>query len=480
MAHCIGGHRISPEATQFDPVFNPATGEIIAEVPINDFAAVNHAVRVAHEAQCAWADVPIFQRARVMMAWRDRLERYQQDLARLITQEHGKTLADALGEIKRGIEVVELAMSAPSLLQGEILKDVSRGIDTESVYEPLGVTAGITPFNFPGMIPLWMAPLAIVTGNAFILKPSERTPMTSIRLWELAHDAGVPDGIFNVVHGGKPVVDALLSHPDVRAISFVGSQPVAAYVYQTAAASGKRVQALGGAKNFHIVMPDAILSKTVEALMGSAFGAAGERCLAASVVIAVGEIADRLVSALQAAVQQWRVGNGWEDGVDQGPLIREQHRERVRHYIEQGIKEGAKLVKDGREGTWPTTGYFLGPTIFDQVQMNMTIAQEEIFGPVLSIMRAPDLETAVAMANQSRYGNTATIYTQSGAAARYFQRKIQAGMVGVNIGVAAPVGVFPFAGWKQSFYGDLHATGTDGLRFYTERRVTISRWWVDD
>ncbi|AEJ39346.1 methylmalonate-semialdehyde dehydrogenase [Sulfobacillus acidophilus TPY] len=477
LTHIIGGRPFAATATQWEPIYNPATEDVLAEVPLDDQTAVSAAVDAASTAFSSWKNTPIFERARIMFRYWELLQRHREELARLVTQEHGKVLADADQEVGRGIEVVELAASAPSLLKGEILPLVAHGVEASMLRVPLGVVAGITPFNFPAMIPLWMIPPAVVAGNTFVLKPSERTPLTSMRLLELLREAGLPDGVVNLIHGGKSVVDAVLSHPEIRAVSFVGSQPVAEYVYRTAAYHGKRVQALGGAKNFHVVMPDAELPKTVEALIGSAFGAAGERCLAGSVVLAVGHVADRLQDALVEAGRSMTVGPGWEPGTDMGPLIRQSHRERVRGYIARGISEGARLILDGRQHALPERGFFLGPTIFDGVDPRMTIAREEIFGPVLSMIRVPDLATAVAIANGSSYGNTATIYTESGGHAQYFRDHIQAGMVGINIGVAAPVAVFPFAGWKHSFYGDLHATGMDAFMFYTERRVVTARWW---
>lgn len=477
--HMIDGKSTPASATMWDSVFNPATGEAIAEVPINDQTAVHQAVAAAKKNFESWAMTPLIHRARVMFRYRELLERHRAELAALVTEEHGKVLVDADAEVGRGIEVVELAASAPSLLKGEIFPDVARGIDTALLRVPLGVVAGITPFNFPAMIPLWMMPPAIVAGNTMVLKPSERTPLTSLRLLELLHEAGLPPGVVNLVHGGSMVVDQVLTHTDVRAVSFVGSQPVAEHVYRTAAAVGKRVQALGGAKNFHVVMPDAHLGRTVDALMGSAYGAAGERCLAGSVAIAVGESAEPLIAAMREAASRLKVGPGSDPDSEMGPLIRATHRDRVQGYIEKGIAEGAEMILDGRYGSFPAEGFFLGPTLFDHVDPQMTIAREEIFGPVLSVIRQPDLETAVAIANRSQFGNTATIYTESGGSARYFRDHIQAGMVGVNIGVPAPVAVFPFSGWKQSFYGDLHATGMDAFLFYTERRVVTSRWWSD-
>ncbi|MCY0877437.1 MAG: CoA-acylating methylmalonate-semialdehyde dehydrogenase [Firmicutes bacterium] len=476
LQHVIAGERRSPRATRIDPVFNPATGEVLSEVALDDVEAVEEAVRAAEAAFPAWAATPILERARVMFRYRELLAAHRQQLAESVTREHGKILSDAFNEVGRGIEVVELAAGAPSLLKGEVLPEVAHGVDVSMVRVPLGVVAGIAPFNFPAMIPLWMIPPAVVSGNTFVLKPSERTPMTSLKLLELLKEAGLPDGVVNLVHGGAPVVDRLLSHPTVRAVSFVGSQPVAEYVYRTASHHGKRVQALGGAKNFHIVMPDAQLDQAVDALMASAYGSAGERCLAGSVVIAVGEVGDALVAQLREKASRLKVGNGFDSDTEMGPLIRLQHRQRVEGYIERGIAEGAQLALDGRRHPMPRDGFFLGPTLFDRVEAEMTIAREEIFGPVLSVIRRPSLEEAVETANRSRFGNTATIYTTSGRAARYFRDHIQAGMLGVNIGVPAPVAWFPFAGWKDSFYGDLHATGLDAFWFYTERRVITARW----
>ncbi len=476
LQHVIGGQLRPHQASRLDPVFNPALGDVIGEVPIDDVQAVDAAVQAAEAAFREWSATPILERARVMFRYRELLEAHRQELAESVTREHGKILSDAYNEVGRGIEVVELAAGAPSLLKGETLPEVAHGVDVTMLRVPLGVVAGITPFNFPAMIPLWMIPPAIVSGNTFVLKPSERTPLTSMRLLELLKEAGLPDGVVNLVHGGAPVVDALLTHPRIRAISFVGSQPVADYVYRTASQHHKRVQALGGAKNFHIVMPDANLDLAVDALMGSAYGSAGERCLAGSVVVAVGDVADTLVQRLQDKASRLKVGNGLEAGIEMGPLIRAQHRERVQGYIERGVAEGATLALDGRQHDMPSEGFFLGPTLFDRVEAHMTIAQEEIFGPVLSVIRRPSLEEAVTTANGSRFGNTATIYTTSGKAARYFRAHVQAGMLGVNIGVPAPVAWFPFAGWKDSFYGDLHATGMDAFWFYTERRVITARW----
>jgi malonate-semialdehyde dehydrogenase (acetylating)/methylmalonate-semialdehyde dehydrogenase len=474
--HYMAGAAVPAEATRWQAVYNPATGAELAACPLDDVAAVDRAVAAAEAAFPDWSATPVLQRARLFIKVWEVLNAHRAELARLTTEEHGKTLREADAELGRGLEVVELAIGAPSLLKGEVLTDVARGIDTEMIRCPLGVVAGITPFNFPSMIPLWMMPLAVVAGNTFVLKPSERTPLTALRIVRLMEEAGLPPGVVNVVLGAEPVVTRLIAHPAVKAVSFVGSEPVARHVYQSAAAHGKRVQALGGAKNHHIVMPDAVLPKAVEAIAESAFGSAGERCLAGSVLMPVGDVAEPLLALLTKTVAEMRVGPGVEEDSRIGPLIRAEHRDRVTGYIDRGVSEGARLLRDGRTAS-AGPGYFLGPTIFDEVTPEMAIAREEIFGPVLSVIRVPSLEEAVALANRSRFGNTATIYTQSGHAARYFREHIQAGMVGINVGVAAPVAVFPFAGWKQSFYGDLHATGLDGLLFYTEKRVVTSRWW---
>lgn len=474
--HLIAMEPIEPRANDWSPVYNPATSEVLGEVGLDDLEAVDLAVRTAKTAFPEWSRTSILERARVMFRYRDLLVDHHRDLAALVTREHGKILSDAYNEVGRGIEVVEFAAGAPSLLKGDVLPQVATGVETAMLRVPLGVVAGITPFNFPAMIPLWMIPLAIVSGNTFVLKPSERTPLTSLQLLELLQEAGVPEGVVNLVHGGRAVVDRILQHPEIKAVSFVGSQPVAHHVYQMASAAGKRVQALGGAKNFHVVLPDADPERTVESLTGSAFGSAGERCLAGAVAIAVGSAGQWLTDAMTARAESLHVGNGVHDAVEMGPLIRGEHRDRVVSYIERGIQEGARLVYDGRRHPVPIDGFFLGPSVFDGVSPEMTMAREEIFGPVLSLMHQPSLEAAVDLANQSRFGNTATIYTQSGGAAQYFRDHIEAGMLGVNIGVAAPVAWFPFSGWKDSFYGDLHTTGMDGLLFYTERRVITTRW----
>jgi malonate-semialdehyde dehydrogenase (acetylating)/methylmalonate-semialdehyde dehydrogenase len=462
---------------QVDTIPNPATGETIALLPYSTSAEIDEAIRTARAAFPAWADMPVPDRAQVMFKLKQLLEEDFEGMARLVTQENGKTLPEARGEVRRAIEVVELACGAPTLLMGTNLDQIADGIDEELVRFPVGVVAGITPFNFPNMVPLWMIPLALVCGNTFVLKPSQRTPLSAMRIAELLTRAGIPDGVFNVVHGGKEAVDALLAHPEVDAVSFVGSATVAAYIYATGASHGKRVQALGGAKNHLLVMDDADLGKTVTALISSAFGNAGQRCLAGSVAVGVGSLGDALVRELVEQAGRLRLGAGEEPTTDMGPVIREERRKELIGYIEQGEEVGAALVADGR-GVGPSDGFFLGPTIFDHVTPDMALWRDEMFGPILSVVRAADIDEAIHVMNASRYGNAASIFTTSGANAREFKRRAEAGMLGVNIGVAAPMAFFPFTGWKNSFFGDLHATGADGVRFYTRHKVVTTRWWL--
>ena len=457
------------------PVFNPATGEVIDEVPLCGEAEVAEAVEAAQRAFEGWARTPVMDRVRLMFRYKHLLEEHFEELARLVTLHHGKTLDEARGEVRRGIEVVDFACGAPTLLQGRTLREVSRGVDQDYYRYPLGVVAGITPFNFPVMIPLWMFPLAVVAGNTFVLKPSERTPLGAVRLAELFREAGFPPGVLNVVHGAGEAVEALIAHPDVRAISFVGSEPVARQVYEQAARHGKRVQAAGGAKNHMVVMPDADLDLAVHAILNSAFGNAGERCLAGSVAVAVGEVGRVLLERLAAAAEAMKVGPGDEEGVLVGPLIRAEHRRRVMGYIERGEREGARVVVDGRRYV-ERPGFFLGPTILDRVSPEMVVAREEIFGPVLSVSYVESLEEAIEQANRVSFGNMATLFTSSGKAARQFRERVEAGMVGINVGVAQPFAFYPFSGWRGSFYGDLHLHGTDGIEFYTRKKVVVSRW----
>jgi len=470
----IGGEWLRPEADTL-PVYDPATGEVIEQVPLSGTDAVTAAVAAADAAYKDWSRTPVMDRVRLMFSFKARLEGGFEDLARIVTRHHGKTLDEARGEVRRGVEVVDFACGAPTLLQGRTLRDVSGGVDQDLYRFPLGVVAGVPPFNFPVMIPLWMFPLAVVAGNTFVLKPSERTPLGAVRLAELFTEAGFPPGVLNLVHGAGPVVDALLTNPAVAAISFVGSAPVARHVYEVAAAQGKRVQALGGAKNHIVVMPDADLDAAVPAILGSAFGNAGERCLAGSVAVAVGDASGSLLEPLLARAAALKVGPGVEPGVDVGPLIRAEHRDRVADYIERGAAEGAVVLLDGRSET-SRAGFFLGPTVLDRVSDSMAVGRDEIFGPVLSVSHAATLEEAIGQANRMSLGNMAVIFTRSGKAARQFREQVDAGMIGVNVPVAQPFAFFPFSGWKGSFFGDLHVHGTDGIDFYTRKKMFISRW----
>lgn len=473
----VNGKWETADGSALHPVTNPATGEIIARVPYATAAQVDRVARLAHAAFLKWREVPVVDRVQVFYRYKGLLEQHAEEVARILSRENGKTLDDAKASVRRAIQMVEVACGMPSLMMGDSLENVARGIDSTSIRQPLGVCAGISPFNFPAMVPMWMFPFAIACGNAFILKPSEKVPMTPTRTAELLHDAGVPEGVFNLIHGDKIAVDALLAHPLVRAISFVGSTPVAKYVYETAAKHGKRVQALGGAKNHLVVMADADLEKTVEAIMGSAFGAAGERCLAGSVLVPVGEVAEPLLDLLLKKTRSLRIGGGLEPGTEMGPVVTGDHRQKIVGYIEKGLAEGAKPLCDGRGAAKGSGGFFVGPTIFDNVTPEMTIAKEEIFGPVLSVIRVKTLDEAIDLVNSSRFGNTTSIFTGDGKSAREYASRIECGMVGVNIGVAAPMAFFPFSGWKNSFFGDLHAHGKDAVAFYTEQKVVMTRWF---
>jgi malonate-semialdehyde dehydrogenase (acetylating)/methylmalonate-semialdehyde dehydrogenase len=467
--------RVPPNGAASLPIYNPATGQVIEQVPMSGSQEVDAAVQAALKAYPGWSRTALMERVRLMFRFKALLEDHFEDLAAIITRHHGKTLDESRGEVRRGIEVVDFACGAPTLLQGRTLRDVSGGVDQDLYRYPVGVCAGIPPFNFPVMIPLWMFPLAVVAGNTFVLKPSERTPLGGQRLAEIFLEAGFPEGVLNVVHGAREAVDALLNHPNVNAISFVGSAPVARHVYQTAAATGKRVQALGGAKNHIVVMPDADPDVTVPAILNSAFGNAGERCLAGSVAVAVGAAADRLLGGLKDAASRMVVGPGDEAGVQVGPLIRADHRDKVAGYVDKGVAEGAELVVDGR-GQMSRPGFFFGPTILDRVTSDMSVGNEEIFGPVLSVARAASLDEAIAQANRMALGNMATIFTQSGRSAREFRERVEAGMTGINVPIAQPFAFFPFSGWKGSFFGDLHVHGTDGIEFYTRKKVVVTRW----
>src|SRR5919202_2183604 len=474
IANLIAGHWCQPHTPAL-PVYNPATEEVLDEVPLSGPTEVAQAVAAAAEAYAGWSQTPVMERTRLMFRYKALLEEHFEELAALVTRHHGKTLEEARGEVRRGIEVVDFACGAPTLLQGRTLRQVSGDVDQDLYRYPLGVVAGIPPFNFPVMIPLWMFPLAVVAGNTFVLKPSERTPLGGVRLAELFLEAGFPKGVLNVVHGAGEAVDALIRHPDVQAVSFVGSEPVARHVYETAARHGKRVQALGGAKNHILVMPDAALEQAVPSIMNSAFGNAGERCLAGSVAVAVGEASRTLLEPLAEATRGLVVGPGDEPGVQVGPLIRDEHRKKVVGYIERGVAEGAHLLVDGRPYT-ERPGFFLGPTVLDRVRPEMAVGREEIFGPVISVSHVGTLDEAIAQANQMALGNIAVIFTQSGHAAREFRERVEAGMLGVNVPVAQPFAFFPFSGWKGSFFGDLHVHGPDGIEFYTRKKMFITRW----
>ncbi len=476
----IGGSLVVAEVEEELEVPDPATGELLGRVPLSGAEDVDRAVQAAAEAFEEWREEPVTRRARRMFKLQVLLEEHLEELAQLCTRENGKHVDESKGEILRGIEVVELAASVTTLMKGETLDQVSPGVDVALYREPLGVVAAITPFNFPVMIPLWFAPLAIATGNTFVLKPSERTPLSALRLAELISEAGFPDGVLNVVHGAKETVEALIDHPQTKAISSVGSAAAARSIYQRAAAQGKRVQALGGAKNHVVVMPDADLKTAAQGMFSSAFSNAGERCLAGSVGVAVGGIGDELVERLANIAREAPVGSGLNRELDSAisvtPVTSAEAREKIAAWISKGEEEGARLVFDGRDYGEDGEGFFLGPTIFDEVHPAMEIAREEIFGPVLAIERMEELDEAIQAINDSRYGNAAAIFTRDGAAARKFRREVECGMIGVNVSVPAPVAFFPFTGWKDSFFGDLHATGRDGVEFYTESKVVISRW----
>jgi len=476
ITHWIDGQRVGGAAARTAEVFNPATGEVTGLVRLADAATVDAAVQSALRAFPAWAETPPLRRARVMFKFKELLERNHDALAALITREHGKVFDDARGEVVRGIEVVEFACGIPHLLKGEYSEQVSTGIDQFSMRQPLGVCAGITPFNFPCMVPMWMFPIAIASGNAFILKPSERDPSASLLIAELLKQAGLPDGVFSVAQGDKTAVDALLTHPDVSAVSFVGSTPIAEYVHQEGTRRGKRVQALGGAKNHMVVMPDADLDQAVDALIGSAYGSAGERCMAISVCVAVGRIADELVKRLAARTRDLKIGDGMEKTSEMGPLVTAAHQAKVKSYVDVGEQEGAKLVVDGRALAAKTKGFFLGGSLFDHVQPFMRVYREEIFGPVLGVVRVPDFAAAVDLVNAHEYGNGVALFTADGNTAREFGRRVKIGMIGINVPIPVPMAFYSFGGWKKSLFGDTHAYGMEGVRFYTRYKAIMQRW----
>lgn len=476
--HLINGQNVS-DHVRTQPVFNPATGQATKEVALAGKATVEQAIAAAEKAFPEWRNTPVLKRARVMFRFKELLEKNADEICRLIGEEHGKILHDAAGELQRGIENVEYACGAPEFLKGEFSKNTGPDIDSWSEFQPLGVVAGITPFNFPAMVPLWMYPMAIVCGNCFILKPSERDPSSTLFIAQLLKEAGLPDGVMNVVNGDKEAVDTLLHDSRIQAVSFVGSTPIAEYIYATAAANGKRCQALGGAKNHAIVMPDADLDNVVNSLLGAAFGSSGERCMALSVVVAVGdEVADQLIERMQVAMQGLKVGVYSETSNDFGPVITQQHQQKVVGYIDSAEQQGAKIVVDGRnlKPTGYEQGFFVGATLIDHVTAQMSSYQEEIFGPVLQVVRVQTMEQAMQLINDHEYGNGTCIYTRDGEAARYFSDHIMVGMVGINVPLPVPVAYHSFGGWKRSLFGDLYAYGPDGMRFYTRRKTITQRW----
>ncbi len=481
VSHFINGDIISASGRMQD-IYNPATGDVIGQVVMADKNIIDKAITAAKAAFPAWAATTPLRRARILFKFKALLEQHIDELAKLITQEHGKTLTDARGSIQRGIDVVEFACGVPNYLKGSYTEEVATEVDSYSVRQPLGVCVGITPFNFPAMIPLWMFPMAIACGNTFILKPSEKDPSCAIRIAQLAKEAGVPNGVLNVVQGDKEAVDSLLTHQDVRAVSFVGSTAVAEQVYKTATSHGKRAQAFGGAKNHGVVMPDADLDQAADAIVGAAYGSAGERCMAISVVVAIGDkVANELIEKIKPRVAKLKIGPGSMADVEMGPLVTEAHWQRVKSYIDLGVKEGAKLVIDGSSYKPKDyeKGFFIGPCLFDQVKPEMRIYKEEIFGPVLSIMHVPDLNSALKLINEHEYGNGTAIFTRDGEAARTFANKVQVGMVGVNIPIPVPVAYHSFGGWKRSLFGDIHMHGQEGIQFYTKLKTITQRWLKD-
>jgi len=474
--HWIDGARVTGTSDRTSPVFNPATGQQTGEVPLATTAEVDSAVAGAKRAALAWRQSSLSRRAEVLFAFRQLLHERSDDLARIVTAEHGKVVSDSAGEIARGLENVEYATGVPNLLKGGFSEQASTGVDVYSIRQPLGVVAGITPFNFPVMVPLWMCANAIATGNAFVLKPSEKDPSASLFLAELWKEAGLPDGVFTVVQGDKECVDALLVHPDVAAVSFVGSTPIARHIYETGTAHGKRVQALGGAKNHMVVLPDADVDQAADAAVSAGYGSAGERCMAISVVVAVGDVGDRLVDAIALRLPKLVIGDGADSGTDMGPLISAEHRDKVAGYVAAGESAGATVVVDGRGAAVPSEGFFLSPTLFDHVGSGMSIYTDEIFGPVLSVVRADTYEDALALVNSNQYANGTAIFTRDGGAARQFQFDVEVGMVGINVPIPVPVAYYSFGGWKSSLFGDSHMYGPEGINFYTRGKVVTSRW----
>ena len=477
--HYINGQKVEGTSGRFGDVFNPATGEVAARVPLASSSETASAIEAAAAAFPDWGNTPPLRRARVLFRFKELLDANLDELAQLVSSEHGKVFSDARGSVIRGIEVVEFATGAPNLLKGDFSENVGRDVDSYSTRQPLGVCAGITPFNFPAMVPMWMFPVALACGNTFVLKTSEKVPSTALRLAELLTEAGLPDGVFNIVNGDKEAVDTLLTHPQVAAVSFVGSTAVAEYIYQTATLNGKRCQALGGAKNHMVVMPDADMEQVADALMGAAYGSAGERCMAISVAVAVGDdTADAIIERLASRVMDLKVGPGSDPDAEMGPLISGEHLSKVKDYVDLGIEEGAELVVDGRslsiEGH--ENGFYLGGCLFDKVDSNMRIYQEEIFGPVLCVVRVADFDTALQLVNDHEYGNGTAIFTRDGDTARTYSSQVQVGMVGINVPIPVPMAFHSFGGWKRSLFGDMHMHGMEGVHFYTRLKTTTSRW----
>jgi malonate-semialdehyde dehydrogenase (acetylating)/methylmalonate-semialdehyde dehydrogenase len=474
----IGGRQEGSASSRTGNVYNPSSGRVIAQVPQCTAADVDRAVRAAADALPAWAETPVVERARVLFRFRELVVRHAEELAQSVTREHGKTLAESRASVQRGVEMIEFACGVPSLIMGQCLQNIAGNVDCETIRHPVGVCAGITPFNFPAMVPLWMFPVAIICGNTFVLKPSEKVPLSAVMLGDLLMQAGLPAGVFNIVHGDKECVDALLAHPLVRAVSFVGSTAVARYVYETGTRNGKRVQAAGGAKNHLIIMPDADLEQAAKAVQAAAFGCAGERCMAGSVAVPVGGVADRFVDRLCGLASAMKVGpTDSGEAVDMGPLITREHLQRVAGYLDTGKQEGAAVALDGRRIARDGDGFLIGPCVLDRVEPGMRVAREEIFGPVLSVVRARDLDQALAIGQECPYGNGASIFTSSGWVARQFKHRFNAGMIGINVGVPAPMAWFPFTGWNNSFFGDLHIQGTESVHFYTRQKLTMTRWF---
>ncbi|MFZ9428210.1 MAG: CoA-acylating methylmalonate-semialdehyde dehydrogenase [Burkholderiaceae bacterium] len=478
ITHWIGGRRVPASGGRTQAVYNPATGAVARQLQLASSEDVAAAVTSAQAAFPAWADMPPIRRARVINNFLALVNRHKDTLAAMITAEHGKVFTDAQGEVMRGIDIIEFACGIPQLLKGDYTDQVSTGIDNWTMRQPLGVVAGITPFNFPVMVPCWMFPVALAAGNCFILKPSERDPSPSLFMAELLKEAGLPDGVFNVVQGDKVAVDALLTHPDVKAVSFVGSTPIAQYIYETGARHGKRVQALGGAKNHMVVMPDANIDQAVDALIGAGYGSAGERCMAISVAVLVGDVADKIVPMLAERARAFKIKNGMELDAEMGPIVTREARDRIEGYIKLGVEEGAQLVVDGRgfKVSGHENGFFTGGTLFDHVTPQMRIYQEEIFGPVLGCVRVPDFAAAVDLVNAHEYGNGVACFTSDGNVAREFARRIQVGMVGINVPIPVPMAWHGFGGWKRSLFGDMHAYGEEGVRFYTKQKSVMQRW----